>query len=130
MSFQPPRGPMPTARPPRSPGSILPVGRRVFVHCPTNPGSTVELTDDAGCGSGAMLTDGTEVEIVAWRPRGATGTRYRVQGKDRGVQGWLGGDNLRAPVPVTPPKSPVAVAPAAAEKAAPAKTGRRAPAPR
>jgi hypothetical protein len=114
-----------TARPSRATGSILPVGRWVFVHCPTNPGKAVELTDDAGCGSGAMLTDGTEVEIVAWRPRGASGTRYRVQGKDHGVQGWLGGDNLRAPVPVTPPKSPVAAAPVAAKKAIPAKPGGR-----
>jgi len=111
MSFQPSRGPMPGARPSRAAGPILSVGRRVFVHCPASPGKTVELTDDAGCGS-AMLADGTEVEIVAWRPRGATGTRYRVQGTDRSFEGWLGGDNLRAPEPVAP-KAPVTAPPAA-----------------
>jgi len=124
MSFQPSRGPMPSARPSRSTGPILSVGRRVFVHCPGAPGKTVELTDDTGCGGGAMLADGTEVEIVAWRPRGATGTRYRVQGKEARVEGWLGVDNLRPGLTVVVPP-PAGVAPAAAAKTAPARPGQR-----
>ena len=121
MSFQPSRGPMPAPRSSRAAGPTLSVGRRVFVHCPASPGKTIELTDDAGCGGGAMLADGTEVEIVAWRPRGATGTRYRVQGTDRSFEGWLGSDYLRAPEPVAP-RGPVA-APIPA-KTVPGKTGR------
>jgi len=116
MSFQP-RGPIPSPRPSRGTGPVLSVGRRVFVHC---PGRTIELTDDAGSGGGSVLADGAEVEIVAWRPRGATGTRYRVQGRDAQVEGWLGGDHLRAGLSVVPTPAP-ATAPPSGPKTAPAK---------
>ncbi len=120
MSFQPSRPPVQRAAP-RSAGPVLSVGRRVFVNSPGGPGKTVELTDDAGCSS-AVLTDGTEVEIVAWRPRGSTGTRYRVQGTDGGIEGWLGIENLRPGLSVAPP--PIS-APSTGAKPASPRPGQR-----
>jgi hypothetical protein len=72
----------------------------------------VTLTDGNGSTALAALADGTEVEIVAWQPRGAGGTRYRIKATTDGVQGWLGAADLR-PRPA-PPEPPVARAPAAA----------------
>src|SRR5262249_58845287 len=45
---------------------------------------------------GKDLADGTEVEILAWRPRGFHGTRYRVRATRDGLEGWLAVDNLRS----------------------------------
>ena len=58
------------------------------------------------------LGDGAEVEILAWRPLGARGTRYRVRAQEDGHEGWLAADALR--------QTAVAVAnePAAPEKSA------------
>jgi hypothetical protein len=56
----------------------------------------VTLTDDHGNPITPTLRDGAEVEVVAWRPRGAAGTRYRVRGAGDGVDGWLAADELRA----------------------------------
>ena len=100
MSFQPPR--FPTVRPARSTAPVLSVGRRVFVNCPSEQSGRARLLDDAGNPAALSLPDGTEVEILAWRPRGS-GTRYRVQSTRDGLEGWLAADNLRASlVPVTP----------------------------
>jgi hypothetical protein len=65
------------------------------------------LTDDAGRSTSKQLADGMEVEIVAWWPRGAAGTRYRVQLSCEGATGWLDASELRAapaPDPPAPPK--------------------------
>lgn len=125
MSFQPPRGPMPSMRPSRSTGPVLSVGRRVFVHCPGTPGRTIELTDEAGRAGGSTLTDGAEVEILAWRPRGSGGTRYRVQAKEAGIEGWLGVDNLRPGLTPAPPAAPAAARTVAAPVAASNGGGRK-----
>ena len=62
------------------------------------------LTDDAGADARTHLTDGTEVEILAWRPRKFDGTRYRVRVTREGFEGWLAGDNLRStPVAISAP---------------------------
>ena len=84
---------------PRSPGgtdaSVLAVGRRVFVACvPFGPGRAT-LTDELGTKPLRTLADGTEVQIVAWRPRGAAGTRYRVRCPPDDFEGWLPARNLR-----------------------------------
>ena len=74
---------------------VLAVGQRVFVNAPSDGARLVSLTDDHGVLSDVPLRDGTEVEIVGWRPRGASGTRYRVRDRSDGSDGWLGAEELR-----------------------------------
>jgi hypothetical protein len=68
------------------------------------------LTDDTGADAQTRLADGTEVEILAWRPRGFGDTRYRVRSTRNGLEGWLAVDNLRSTqsavsAPTEPPRS-------------------------
>ena len=92
--------------------SVFAVGRRVYVACAGGGPAHVALTDDAGAEARTRLTDGTEVEILAWRPRKFDGTRYRVRVTREGFEGWLAGDNLRStPVAISAPME----APAATE---------------
>jgi hypothetical protein len=93
---------------------VLAIGQRVFVNSTDVPPRPVALGDETGvlC-SGACLIDGAEVEVLAWRPRGASDTRYRVRAAD-GVDGWLGAGNLRRtlappPAPSSPTPAQVAV---------------------
>src|SRR5690242_14091891 len=81
--------------PARAGGSVIAVGRRVFVARSEGGPPRVTLTDDAGANALASLSDGNEVEILAWRPRGS-GTRYRVRSMGNGLEGWLGVANLRS----------------------------------
>jgi hypothetical protein len=67
----------------------------------------VTLTDDGGTSALATISDGVEVEIVAWRPRRGA-TRYRVVSKDGRFDGWVGAANLK-PCPLPPPPKPVAL---------------------
>jgi hypothetical protein len=85
----------------------LAVGQRVFVNSPDVPPRPVALGDESGSlFSGASLVDGVEVEVLAWRPRGPSDTRYRVRAAD-GADGWLAAGNLRRSlVPPPPPSSP------------------------
>ena len=76
--------------------SVFAVGRRVYVASEGDGLTHVALTDDAGADARTHLTDGTEVEILAWRPRKFDGTRYRVRVTREGFEGWLAGDNLRS----------------------------------
>ena len=93
-------------RPPRL-SVVLAVGQHVFVNALGMPPRPVALGDESGALlSGQYLSDGVEVEVVAWRPRGATDTRYRVRAGD-GVVGWLPAGNLRRSfVPPPLPASP------------------------
>jgi len=93
--------------------SVLAVGRRVFVACPSDGPGRATVTDEAGTKPLRTLSDGTEVQIVAWRPRGVNGTRYRVRCPPDDLEGWLPARNLRglrvpAPVPAAapPPAAP------------------------
>jgi hypothetical protein len=102
MSFQP-RSRF-TPRPPRIDTVVLAVGQTVFVNCA--PGdSAVVLTDEGGIPISSALSDGSEVQVLAWRPRGTYGTRYRVLVRGNRADGWLGARQLRptataaAPVP-------------------------------
>ncbi len=100
-------------RPPSIP--VIAIGQRVFVNCPGNRSGSVSLADESGkVVSAVHLADGAEVEVVAWRPRGASDTRYRVRAPSNGADGWLPADNLRkvldplpAPEPPTAPATPV-----------------------
>ena len=92
---------------PRSPGGSNPVfavGQRVFVHCIGDRGGSVVLADDTGNASRESLADGVEVEVVAWRPRGSAGTRYRIRAGHDGTDGWVHSSNLRTSL--VPPAAP------------------------
>jgi hypothetical protein len=93
LGFTPRRA---VTRPPRL-SFIIPIGGRVFVHCRAGGSRLVPLGDENGGElSGASLADGVEVEVVAWRPRGPTDTRYRVR-TTRGerLDGWVFAQELR-----------------------------------
>lgn len=132
MPFVPPRTPM-SPRPSRSTGPVLSVGRRVFVNCSGGSNRRVTLTDDIGQTALGTLTDGIEVEVIAWKPRGG-GTRYRVKHHKDGLEGWLSVDELRVtprPASATPPPAatPPAAAAAAAARPTPARAAPARPAP-
>jgi hypothetical protein len=82
------------------------------------------LADDDGRTSQNSLTDGAEVEILAWRPLGARGTRYRVRAREDGHEGWLAADALRqTAVPL--PSEPAQEKPVAPTRDAHRKFGQR-----
>src|SRR5262249_57509085 len=84
--------------------SVFAVGRRVYVASAGDGLTHVALTDDAGADARTHLTDGTEVEILAWRPRKFDGTRYRVRVTREGCEGWPSCDTLpRPPTSIAPP---------------------------
>ena len=101
---------------PNGPGGqsqvVFAVGQRAFVNAPSDTVTRVLLTDDRGIPGDSALHDGTEVEIVGWRPRGAAGTRYRVCDRSGGSDGWLAAEQLRTtasrptPDPAAPPPPP------------------------
>jgi len=112
----------------RSQVSVFAVGRRVYVACAGDGLAHVALTDDAGADARTRLADGTEVEILARRPRGFHGTRYRVRATCDGLEGWLAVDNLRSTpsacsAPIAPP--PAATNPAPLGATASGDSGRR-----
>jgi hypothetical protein len=92
------------------------VGQRVYVNRLGSGLAQVDLMNDEGTTPIATLADGVEVIVVAWKPRGSAGTRYRVSCASDGLEGWLAAANLRrtravAPppvVPVSPAKSAAA----------------------
>ena len=94
VPFQPRR--FPSTRGSHQGAPILSVGRRVFVNGPDAAPSSVALLDEIGNTAGLALPAGAAVEILAWRPRGAGGPRYRVRSTDDGREGWLPGARLRA----------------------------------
>jgi len=75
---------------------VMAVGQHVFVNCPEERTGSVVLADESGKVMSAVhLADGVEVEVIAWRPRGASGTRYRVRRPSDSADGWLSSTNLR-----------------------------------
>jgi hypothetical protein len=93
MRFESSRSPGVVA--PRPKQVVLAVGQRAFVHHPGDGPYPVAMTDEHGLPAPAALRDGDEVEILAWRPRGSTGTRYRVRRHTDGAHGWLAATELR-----------------------------------
>ena len=126
MPLRPPSSPRPSPQPRRA-RAVLSVGRRLFINCPGVPRS-VALTDDAGRSISA-LADGAEVEIVAWRPRGGSGTRYRVRSTRDRCEGWLAAEELRPALTPAPPAAsdsvPRGEAPIATREDVPRKFGQR-----
>jgi hypothetical protein len=93
---------------------VIAVGSRVFVHCIEDASGSVILTDESGTVARSSLADGVVVEVLAWRPRGSGGTRYRVRVGREGADGWVAAANLRTtaarpavapPAPTPEPKS-------------------------
>ena len=120
----------------RSAGAVLAVGRRVLVSCPSGATGRATLTDAKGTTPLATLPHGAEVEILGWQPRGAGGTRYSIRSSESGVEGWVGGESLRAPAPPPPSETIVSAASpadgarppkASSATAAPRRSGERAP---
>ena len=107
--------------------AALSAGRRVFVNCP-GASHGVALTDDEGK-SVSRLADGAEVEILAWRPRGGSGTRYRVKSTRDHAEGWLAAEELRAArhpaLPALPEGVPRREAPSVDRRDTPRKFGQR-----
>jgi hypothetical protein len=93
FSWGPRRGPAPV----RARGPVFAVGQRVSVTCSGGQPTRVALTNDAGSKALGNLVDGTEVEIIAWRPNGFRGARYCVRATSGGVEGWLAVASLRGP---------------------------------
>ena len=122
------RTPMPGPMPRRGDGKpVLAVGGRVLVTA--RPGvPVVALSDENGVATGASMGTDKEVEIVAWRPRGPSGPRYRVRNASDGVEGWVDAGSLRPrpvlPVAPRPQKLPPAPPPRAAVTARPRKPTR------
>jgi len=101
---------------------IIAIGQHAFVHCRTGTAQSVVLGDASGkVMSSTSLADGVEVEVLAWRPRGPTDTRYRVRaiGGDR-ADGWLFAQSLRRTL--IPPVEAVASLPAPPDVARPARS--------
>jgi len=96
-----------TRAPGGRPAVVHAVGQRVYVSCPNGGGAAAALTDGTGA-TLATLADGTEVDIVAWRPRGAEGTLYRVRCAGDGAEGWLASRHLRGTRLYVPPAVPTA----------------------
>jgi hypothetical protein len=87
---------------------VIAIGQRVFVNCAASGDSgMLFLGDESGKTiSTQRVTDGLEVEVIAWRPRGTNETRYRIKVLSTGADGWLSADNLRKLlVPLPPPAS-------------------------
>ena len=84
--------------PVRTRAPIFAVGWRAYVASPVGAPARLALSDEAGAdANGVSMADGTEVEIVAWRPR-SNGTRYRVRSTRAGLEGWLAAGSLRRSV--------------------------------
>jgi hypothetical protein len=92
--------------------ATIAVGQRVFVNCPGDHARSVRLVDETGqIVSAIHVTDGAEVEVVAWRPRVGSDAHYRVRVSSSGADGWLPAGNLRkALVPIPPPERTAAPA--------------------
>jgi hypothetical protein len=100
------------APPPSRSGPVIAVGQRVLVNSAGNRSGSVTLADVSGKVLSAVhLADGIEVEVVAWQPRGASDTRYRVRASN-GADGWLPAANLRTVLVPLPPPEPPTPAPA------------------
>jgi len=113
-------------------GNVLAVGWRVRVTSPAGRGHRVSLTDSEGTTTVTTLPDGTEVEILAWRPRRSGATLYRVQPTSGGKEGWLSGASLKAqPAPVPQKVRPIAAVarPQPASKNAPKAVSKPVPKP-
>lgn len=92
----------PIARPARRSAPAIAIGQHVFVDSAGNHSGSVALADVSGkVVSAVHLADGLEVEVVAWRPRGPSETRYRVRAPDD-VDGWLPAENLRRDLVAVP----------------------------
>ena len=123
-----PRGPLRGPAPVRIRAAVFAVGRRVFIGGAGDRSAHVTLTDDADRPR-ALLSEGAEVTIVAWRPGWASTTRYCVRVTDSGLEGWLPAGDLRSTKaalsspPAAPP--PPAARPATLRAGDSGRSGRR-----
>src|SRR5437867_1440186 len=84
--------------PARTRAPIFAVGWRAYVASPVDGPARLTVSEEADADpNGISMADGTEVEILAWRPR-SNGTRYRVRSTRAGLEGWLAAGSLRRSV--------------------------------
>ncbi len=93
---------------------VLSVGGRAIARASAEGGGKITLTDEDGNNALFTVSDRSEVEITAWRPRRASPALYRVRTVKSGKEGWVSATNLERIAPPPPPKRPVAAAPPAA----------------
>jgi hypothetical protein len=124
-----PWGPRRGSTPVRVRPPLFAVGQRVSVTCPGGHPARVAFTDDADGRVLGSLADGTEVEILAWRPNGFRSARYRVRATSNCLEGWLAVASLRGPEFVVPPawigSGPPTTASTSLRAEKPVDTGRR-----
>lgn len=80
----------------RENGPIHAVGHRVLVSAGDDAKRLVSLTDAIDGATLGTVAHGGEVEILAWQPFGANGTRYRVLSRSTGLEGWVSARSLQA----------------------------------
>lgn len=71
---------------------LVPVGWHAFVNCPQTKGEptqTVPLANGTGSDAPNDLSDGQEVEILAWRPFASGGLAYQIRRVSDGNEFWL-----------------------------------------
>src|SRR2546430_13991774 len=86
----------------RGGGSVLAVGRRALVSCPSGATGRATLTDAKGPTPLATPPHGAEEEILGWQPRGAGRSRHPTRPHDSGAQGRVRGRRHRPPAPPPP----------------------------
>jgi hypothetical protein len=77
---------------------VVGVGARVYVNWSPpsgQPARCVPMVDGTGQLVANDLSDGQEVEIVAWRPRSREGLSYQVRRLSDGTEWWIASTYLR-----------------------------------
>jgi len=76
---------------------VIAVGCRAIVRRPPHGGDGVTLTTEDGRTALGTVQVGAEVEITAWRSRGAAQALYRVLLRREGKEGWTSATSLESP---------------------------------
>jgi hypothetical protein len=98
---------------PRRPssGPVYAVGHIATIAGSAGDAQDVRLMDASALVSHGTVARGARVEILAWQPSAADGTRYRVRSSSDGIEGWVDARQLRMDTPPSPAR-PASAAPA------------------
>jgi hypothetical protein len=80
---------------------VLAVGRHAWLHLPPTGAADGEFTpfgQEKKTAPASALSDGQEVEIIAWRPTGAGGVAYQIQRLSDRLEWWAPATCLRVSV--------------------------------
>jgi hypothetical protein len=83
---------------------VLAVGRHAWLHLPTGAadGEFTPFGQEKKTSPADTLSDGQEVEIIAWRPTGAGGVAYQIQRLSDRREWWAPATCLRVSVAAAP----------------------------